>query len=382
MKMINLICDDCEKALKTLSDNSVDALVTDPPAAINFMNVEWDSKKGGKTHWINWLKQIMIESLRIVKPGSYGMVWALPKTSHWTANAIEDANWNIIDILHHHFGSGFPKHKNLLKPSTEHWILCQKSISETNIEKNVKKWGTGLLNIDKCRIEYKNDIDKKMATPQGKCTSKNLGAIGATPDAGRKIERIEFQRPELKGRHPSNVLLTHSANCDLESNECEPDCPIQKINEPVGIKKSGSNCVRRNESVFYNHKIGKPGDVQTTYGDEGYVSRYFKILPPVYFSKPGQKEKNAGLPVKNAHLTVKSLDLMRYICRLVCPEKGTILDPFIGSGTTAIACICENSSCIGIDNDKSYINIANLRISNAKKATKKADIFSSSIREK
>ena len=95
--------------LKTLESNSVDSLVCDPPAGISFMGKDWDSNKGERNQWIAWLSSIMQEALRVVKPGGHALVWALPRTSHWTATALEDAGWQIRDVITSVTGQGFPK---------------------------------------------------------------------------------------------------------------------------------------------------------------------------------------------------------------------------------------------------------------------------------
>src|ERR1700679_991865 len=101
---IQLFNNDCLNTLKTLPDNSVDALITDPPAGISFMSKGWDDDKGGRDNWINWMAEIMKEVLRALKPGAHGLVWALPRTSHWTATALEDAGFEIRDVITHIFG--------------------------------------------------------------------------------------------------------------------------------------------------------------------------------------------------------------------------------------------------------------------------------------
>jgi hypothetical protein len=106
---------DCGEFLKTLPAESFDSLVTDPPAGIGFMGKAWDSDKGGRGAWIGWLTGIMQECLRVLKPGGHGLVWALPRTSHWTATALEDAGFEIRDVVTHHFGTGFPKSLDVSK---------------------------------------------------------------------------------------------------------------------------------------------------------------------------------------------------------------------------------------------------------------------------
>lgn len=100
---------DSLEILKSLPENSVDSLITDPPAGIGLMGLEWDKNKGGRDEWIRWLSQVMTECFRVMKPGSHGFVWAIPRTSHWTGMALENAGFQVKDVVTHIFGSGFPK---------------------------------------------------------------------------------------------------------------------------------------------------------------------------------------------------------------------------------------------------------------------------------
>jgi len=112
MKIYNA---DCLEQLKEFFAESVDSIVTDPPAGISFMGKDWDSNKGGSKEWIAWMTQVMQECLRVLKPGGHALVWSLPRTSHWTATAIEDAGFEVRDVITHLFGSGFPKSHNISK---------------------------------------------------------------------------------------------------------------------------------------------------------------------------------------------------------------------------------------------------------------------------
>jgi len=112
MKLIN---GDCLEKLKELADNSVDAIVTDPPAGISFMNKEWDSNKGGRDEWMKWLEEVMTEAKRVLKHGGHALVWAIPRTSHWTAMACENAGFEVRDCVYHIQAQGFPKSLNISK---------------------------------------------------------------------------------------------------------------------------------------------------------------------------------------------------------------------------------------------------------------------------
>ena len=108
-------CGLAENLLPTLPDNFADSLVTDPPSGIGFMPAKWDSNKGGRDLWIAWLASVMKEARRAMKPGAYGLVWALPRTSHWTGMAVEDAGFVVRDRVSHVFSQGFPKNHDISK---------------------------------------------------------------------------------------------------------------------------------------------------------------------------------------------------------------------------------------------------------------------------
>lgn len=110
-----IVCMDNMEFLKALPDNYADSMVTDPPAGIGFMGKDWDKNKGGRYEWINWLSGVMAEAKRVLKPGAHALVWALPRTAHWTMMALEDAGFEIRDVIVHIYGSGFPKSQNIGK---------------------------------------------------------------------------------------------------------------------------------------------------------------------------------------------------------------------------------------------------------------------------
>lgn len=221
MRLSNILfCGDSLNILRSAYSDSFDSLVTDPPAGISFMGKDWDRGE----NFIARMSEIYAEALRVLKPGAYGLVWALPRTSHWTAMALEQAGFSIRDIVHHINGAGFPKSHNVeksltklgeteaaekfkgygsaLKPAVENWILVRKQLSEKNLALNTLRWGCGGLNIDASRVGYQSESDKGSATPQGVCTSQGL--VG---NNGK--DRNEFSRPELKGRFPAHLILSH-----------------------------------------------------------------------------------------------------------------------------------------------------------------------------
>jgi site-specific DNA-methyltransferase (adenine-specific) len=215
------------EVLKCIRENSIDAMVTDPPAGIAFMGKDWDRDKGGRDNWIAWMTTVMTASKRALKPGGHCLVWALPRTAHWTAMAMENAGFQIRDVITHLYGSGFPKSVDIakaidqqvgkrggaaqpwvgwgtaLKPASEFWIMGRKPISEGTLAANILKWGTGGLNIDKCRVET---FAKSFADSRADKIQKNAyGKYGVTDYDGSK------------GRFPANLILDPDAARYIDS---------------------------------------------------------------------------------------------------------------------------------------------------------------------
>jgi site-specific DNA-methyltransferase (adenine-specific) len=335
-----LIYGDCAEELKKLEDNTIDSMVTDPPAGIGFLNKSWD-KAESRDHWILWLKEIMQESLRVLKPGGHALVWALPRTSHWTATALEDAGFEIRDSIVSIFGTGFPKSLNIskaidkmagaerekigrtrdatkqwdgwgsaLKPAHESWILCRKPIEEKTIAENVVKWRTGGLNIDETRVN---------------------------------------------GRFPANLILSHHQDCE---EICHNECVVKEMDEHTGILKTGKSPIMFQNRKFSKNGIFSMGKFNTSTvdfsGDSGGASRYF------YCSKSSRKDRGEN----NHHPTVKSTKLMEYLIKLITPPNGIVLDPFMGSGSTLLAAKRLGFKYIGIEKELEYFAIAEKRINN------------------
>jgi site-specific DNA-methyltransferase (adenine-specific) len=227
------------------------------------------------------------------------------------ACAIEDAGFEIRDQLMWIYGTGFPKSNNgtTLKPAHEPIVLARKQLDGT-VNQNQLKHGTGCLNIDACRIDMSKDDRKGARVPHH---FLKYGIV----DAGRggHLRNGKTFEPHIKGRFPANVI------------------------------HDGSDEAMK---VF-------PGT------DETSASRYF------YCSKASKSDKNDG--AENSHPTVKPTELMRYLCRLITPNGGTVLDPFTGSGSTGRGAILEGCDFIGIELSGEYASIANLRIMAAKKAS-------------
>jgi len=290
-----------------------------------------------------------------------------------------------------------------LKPSHEPIVVARKPF-EGSVAKNVIEYGTGAINIDASRVAHLSDADRASATPQGKVTS-NLRA-GAAPDVDNE-GRKEVERPDTsQGRWPANTILTHSADCD---EKCAYDCPTRMFPETAGgaaPKKSntpsgkfyegGWNPLQSEKRVEFPAGSAARFFVQTAWDDEADFS------PIIYQAKANKKERNAGLegfetkrpderttvgmgtfdekgvqPQQNFHPTVKPVSLMRYLVKLVTPPGGTVLDPFLGSGTTAVAATFDGFHWVGCELTEDYWAIIEARIAWAEseylKATAKPD---------
>jgi site-specific DNA-methyltransferase (adenine-specific) len=285
---------DCLEVLATLPDNSVDSIVTDPPYGLSFMGKKWDYDVPSVAIWE--------QCLRVVKPGGHLLAFAGTRTQHRMACRIEDAGFEIRDMIAWVYGSGFPKSHNLegdhkgwgtaLKPALEPITMARKPFSST-VAANVIQYGTGAINVDGCRVETETRLNQSAG-------NKNLEhRTTVTPVSSHN----ETDGRECVGRWPANIIHDGS-------------------NEAALSLKSGAR-------FFYTAKAGK-------------VDR--------------ESENN--------HPTVKPTMLMAYLCRLITQPGGTILDPFMGSGSTGKAATINGFRFIGIERDPEYHKISEARISN------------------
>ncbi len=409
---IDLFNADCLEALVQLDDDCIDSLVTDPPAGISFMGKDWDSDKGGSAEWIAWMTDVAKECLRVMKPGAHGFVWAIPRTSHWTATALELAGFEIRDVVTHLFGSGFPKSLDVskaidkaagaerevtragqtkalefagkfdqaaakqwsgwgtaLKPASEHWILIRKPLGEKTVAKNVLKHGTGGINIDASRVEG------KAASRAGGDLSNRVTAF----EGGERV-RTDFES-HSQGRFPANLVLSC---CGQDPHE--DGCAVAELDAQSGHIASGYRMNPSTQSGSAFHKNGGAGE--RGYKDSGGASRFF------YCAKTSKSERNAGLDEftaksnqeregrtgqnnskvrpdgseraptahPNNHPTVKPQRLMEYLIGMITPPNGTVLDPFMGSGSTGVAAKRLGFKFIGIEREQEYHAIAEARI--------------------
>ena len=410
--------------LEVIQPNSIDSIVCDPPYELNFMNKGWDNC-GISFNPDTWKK-----CYEALKPGGYLLAFGGSRTFHRIAVAIEDAGFEIRDTIMWLYGSGFPKSMNIglaidkkndikseiiasyerynepsgivnigqgerkkvihkvkkasnewqgwgtaLKPAYEPIIVARKPIEGTVVE-NVMKWGVGGLNIDECRVE----------TFEGELTPRNnkKGQNRVFNSSGGYVE------PNANGRFPANVI--HDG-----SEEVEGLFP-QEAGGGSGTYDFTKTSQENTTYIITNIKSGHH------FGDSGSAARFF------YTAKASKKDRDEGLeafeateghakgngldrvcefcgtpqlkaelckcpvkswiakPKKNTHPTVKPCELMQYLVRLVAPKGATILDPFMGSGSTGKAVMFENRErnanykFIGIDLEEKYCQIAIARI--------------------
>lgn len=367
---------DCVSVMQAMPDNCVDAIVTDPPSGIGFMGKEWDHHKGGRDQWIKWMAAVSKEALRVIKPGGHALVWSLPRTSHWTATAWENGGWEIRDRLGHLFGTGYPKSLNLgkalrkaagsdrdwdgwgtgLKPAVEDWWLCRKPIIGT-VADNVLAFRTGGINIEGCRVQVADGDSVPKFIHEGKSLSK-WNSYGESIQGSRRTGENS-----VAGRWPAH--LAHDGSPEVVA---------------IFPQSAGQQApVRGTEPSAKTDNAYSPFDGRAPFEsrhDAGSAARFFycsKISPSDRhegLDRPGPQFKH-GTTLRqvqntdtkgNNHPTCKSTNLMRWLCRLIVPPEGIVLDPFAGSGSTGKAALLEGFNFIGIENESEYVAIARSRI--------------------
>lgn len=372
---------DCRTEMSRLADCSIDSIVTDPPYELGFMNKSWDATG------IAYDIKVWQECLRVLKPGGHLLAFGGSRTYHRLACAIEDSGFQIRDQIMWVYGSGFPKSLNIgkqdgceswegwgtaLKPAHEPIVMARKPLVGT-VAQNVLTHGTGGINIDGCRVGM-SDKDKEQSLNNWKPNGYELKE--SIYEFGTEIVATE---QNTQGRFPANFIHDGSD----EVLELFPE-----TNTASGIA-SGATRGKLGTQGKFGSANQKNMSEAPFYGDLGSAARFF------YCAKASKKDRNEGLdpdlfPLRNYtdankmggagdtmltgsgnprdsrkdnhHPTVKPTDLMRYLCRLVTPPNGTILDPFTGSGSTGKAAVAEGFNFIGIEQSAEYCEIAKVRI--------------------
>ena len=403
---------DCREALRELSDCSVDAIVTDPPYELGFMGKAWDATG------IAYSVDVWRECLRVLKHGGHLLAFGGSRTYHRLAVAIEDAGFQIRDQIMWVYGSGFPKSLDVskaidkqngiwrgragavinnnramsapnyertpkgepitdaakqwegwgtaLKPAHEPIVLARKALDGT-VAQNVLWHGVGGLNIDACRVRREQDDVSRAG-----CRTKTFGDDNDPISGGDGSGGWEQNGA---GRFPANFI--HDGSDEIV--ELFPETASTGNGSISGNRNGGGN----------GSSVGLAGVKYAAdgYADGGSAARFF------YCAKANKKDRNEGLDdfplimrktmsggkwidkdgtvknrpqsTSNHHPTVKPTTLMRYLCRLITPPAGLVLDPFTGSGSTGKAAMLEGFNFIGIEQQEEYVRLAEARIHHA-----------------
>jgi len=411
---VTLYHGDCLDVLRELPDASVHAVVTDPPyglantspqqvadTIVRWVNGDRDCLPGGSGFmgkaWDAFVPPVAVwdECLRVLKPGGHVLAFAGSRTHDLMALALRLAGFEIRDSIAWLYGSGFPKSLDVskaidkhlgaerpvvgmakgagngsvvglgekpsmateypatapatawagwgtaLKPAFEPIVVARKPLAGT-VAQNVLQHGTGALNIDATRIHTPGSEAKAYTVKRMKpgATLEKTGGNWRPEDdtnlpweAGR-----EYQGQTTAGRWPTNVVLddTQAAELDRQSGHT------------VSQQRTGKRTGKRTGT--YGEFSGQE-DVQMGHDDQGGASRFFPTFR--YEAKAHTRERPRADGI--AHPTVKPLDLMRWLVRLVTPPGGVVLEPFAGSGTTAEACVVEGFQCIAIEREADYL---------------------------
>lgn len=400
---------DCLEQMATLPAESVDSIVTDPPYGLSFMGKDWDHGVPGEAFWR--------EALRVAKPGAHLLAFGGSRTYHRLACAIEDAGWEIRDCIMWVYGSGFPKSHDVskaidreagatrevvgqsngglhrgsgstvgsftgqhaitapatdaakqwqgwgtaLKPSFEPIIVARKPLVGT-VAANVQQYGTGAINVDGCRVETNGERPsgsgkKSKGVWDLHSGSQYQGYANVTPQEGRwPANFIHDGSDEVVGLFPVTgpSKATPRNNGEFKSVAKGRDLP----HVTHGHDDAGGSAAR----FFYCAKASKRDRDE---GCERMEPRLAGVMN-MRSDNHAQATGNMFAPKSNHHPTVKPTDLMRYLCRLVTPPGGVVLDPFMGSGSTGKGAVLEGFSFIGIEQNAEYIEIAKARIAFAR----------------
>lgn len=375
---------DCRDAMSALMDNSVDAIVCDPPYGLSFMGNRWDYDVPSVEIWT--------ECLRVLKPGGHLLAFAGTRTQHRMAVRIEDAGFEIRDMIAWVYGAGFPKSLDVskaidkaagaersvvgrvvygdghvqnssesigyggsdpaadsrmltapatdaarqwegwgtgLKPALEPITVARKPLVGT-VAANVLAHGTGALNIDGCRVA----TDMPRPAREGDRRLEN-NTYAAGLGGSRAVEDT------MIGRWPANLIHDGS----------------EEVLAPFPNTASGAfNQANRKAGNRIYGTFTKYSNPKEYGSNSGSAARFF------YCAKASKADRG-----DNSHPTVKPTDLMRYLCRLVTPPGGLVLDPFMGSGSTGKAAILEGFRFAGIEREPKYFDIACRRIEDAQR---------------
>ena len=360
---MKLLCHgDCLDVMRSMPDCGIDAIVTDPPYGLNFMGKKWDCNVPSV--------QIWQECLRVLKPGGHLLAFAGTRTQHRMATAIEDAGFEIRDMIAWVYGSGFPKSMDVSKALDAQLRFGKSNSTALNkSEKERPVVGTVRRVVSSGRTSDQRDTFHGVRANRERWHNYSQADIPVTAPATEAakqwqgwgtalkpaLEPITLARKPLVGTVVSNVLKHGTGALNIDG--CRVGDDVITINtwddgsKPFG---GGAGHPYTGRSVIgrWPANLVHDGSEEVLSGFPNETSRFF------YCSKANKKERGT----QNTHPTVKPVDLMRYLCRFITPPSGLVLDPFMGSGTTGVAALLEGFHFVGIEQSLEYIQIAQQRI--------------------
>lgn len=289
-----------------------------------FMNMEWDNMIPLPSHWKKLYNKMM--------PGSNLLVFTSPKTFDLVSVSLKLAGFKMKDTIMWVYATGMTHGQKI------DGMIDRKYGGDNNISSDFKGYGTDLKPAHEPILCFMKPNDDSYAK-----NAKNHGISGLNIDKTRVGD---------KQRYPSNLIIHDSGLIE----EYFPYTKSGKMKSSHNRSTDGSN-----RGIY--GKYSKDHPLKETYGDEGSSSRFFKKI--CYYKKPSRKERDMGLDGgENTHITIKPISLLEYLVDLVTqPNNNVIIDPFMGSGTTGIACKNRNIDFVGMEIVEEYFKIAN-RINN------------------
>lgn len=376
---------DCLGVMRAMNENSVDSIVTDPPygltqnkkggsgeASLNltspagrsrvttgggFMGQQWDATTPRIEVWQ--------EAIRVAKPGAHLLAFGGTRTFHRLVCAIEDAGWEIRDCVMWVYGSGFPKSLDVskaidkasgveredkfeggwgtaLKPAWEPIVVARKPLIGT-VAANVLEHGTGAMNIDGCRVKTSENLSggaycggNRPNSAMG-CTGKVGGTSSMLEAGSERLSQSQYKQPA--GRWPANLI--HDGSEEV----------VDLFPQSSGKGGDSSGQTALGQGSGWNKHNNRMTAIERR-NDAGSAARFF------YCAKASKSDRGEG----NNHPTVKPTALMRYLCNLITPPGGVVLDPFMGSGSTGKAAHADGFCFIGIEAERDYCEIAVKRL--------------------
>jgi hypothetical protein len=371
---------DCLEVLRTIASDSIDAVVTDPPYGLSFMGKRWDYDVPAVEVWA--------ECLRVLKPGGHLLAFAGTRTQHRMAVRIEDAGFEIRDMIAWVYGSGFPKSLDVSK-------AIDKAAGAEREVVGLKRYGDGHTYGERSAAGRSGGGIMGEAAPRGPDYETAPATDAARQWAGwgtalkPALEPITVARKPLVGTVAANVLEHGTGALNMHG------CRVGRDTDDVsGWSQTGSKASENRAMSGGNYARDAKPDAEGRWpanlihdGSEEVVGLLNDAARFFYCAKASAKDRDEGVAGvagvaggmsgrrngsmgsitmrKNTHPTVKPTALMRYLCRLVTPPGGVVLDPFTGSGSTGKAAVLEGFRFLGIEREAQYVEIAKARIASA-----------------